>query len=132
MIHSPVAQPEVAGILARLRFTAVPLADTLRNTGQGCCPVKMVESMAAGIPVVASDLAVCREWVAHGCEAWLVPPGDGRAWAQAIYRLFSDDALIRRLGEAARQTAQLHFSWSTVHSRLDRVFQQTAAIGGTV
>jgi glycosyltransferase involved in cell wall biosynthesis len=131
VIHSPVAQQGVAGTLARLRFTAVPLADTLRNTGQGCCPVKMVESMAAGTPVVASDLAVCREWVAHDRDALLAPAGDTRTWAIAIHRLFSDDSLIRRLGDAARRTAQQHFSWSSVHLRLDHIFQQTATLGGT-
>jgi glycosyltransferase involved in cell wall biosynthesis len=108
-----------------------PLADTPRNTGQGCCPIKMVESMAAGTPVLASDLAVCREWIEHGREGWLAPAGDTRAWALAIHRMFTDGELIRRLSHSARAAAERHFSWSSVHSRLDGLFQQAAAPGGS-
>ena len=103
VVHSPVTQHEVAGVLARLRFTAVPLADTLRNTGQGCCPIKLVESMAAGTPVIASDLAVCREWMRHEREGLLAPAGDTRAWSMAIHRMFHDDGLRERTGAAARK-----------------------------
>ena len=131
VVHSPVTQHEVAGVMARLRFTAVPLADTFRNTGQGCCPVKMVESMASGTPVIASDLAVCREWMAHEREGLLASAGDTRAWSMAIHRMFRDDALRERTGAAARETARQHFSWGSVHERLDSTFQRTAALAAT-
>lgn len=126
LIHSAVTQPEVAGILARLAFTAAPLAETPRNTVQGCCPVKMVESMAAGTPVIASDLAVCREWMGHESEGLLAPPGDLRAWAAAIRRTFTDADLRGRLAAGARRRAEQSFRWPVVHSALARLFREAA------
>lgn len=119
----PLDTPAVAAILRRLEFTAVPLADTPRNTRQGCCPVKMVESMAAGTAVIASDLAVCREWILHRETGWLALAGDPRSWARAIHTLASDDTMRGRLAASASKTAREHFSWSAVHKRLDGVFQ---------
>lgn len=125
MIHSPISHDQVPGVLSRLEFTAVPLADTERNTVQGCCPLKLVESMAAGVPVIAADLAVCREWVTHEREALLAAPGDVRAWALAIHRLLADAPLRHRLARAALLRAQAEFGWKSVHARLDRLFQHT-------
>ena len=125
MIHSAITHSEVAGVMARLRFTVVPLADTPRNTVQGCCPIKLVESMAAGTPLVASDLAVVREWVTHGREGLLVEPGDRRGWALAMETLFRDEVLRRTLGAAARRRAEQCFSWNGIHTQLDGIFERT-------
>lgn len=122
-IIGPLETPAVAAILRRLEFTVVPLADTPRNTRQGCCPVKMVESMAAGTAVIASDLAVCREWIRDRETGWLAAPGDPRAWARAIHALASDAALRGRLAARALTLARECFSWNAVHARLDHVFQ---------
>jgi glycosyltransferase involved in cell wall biosynthesis len=112
-------------VFARMRFTVAPLAETARNTWQGCCPVKMVESMASGTPVIASDLAVSRELVRHGEDGWLVPAGDKRAWALAMERMFADDALRAKLAESAICTARDHFSRATAHEQLSAVFRAT-------
>lgn len=125
-ILGPLETGEVAALLPRLEFTTVPLADTPRNTRQGCCPVKMVESMAAGSAVIASGLAVCREWIRHRETGWLAAPGDPRSWAHAIHTMATDDALRSSLAGAARAQARAIFSRSAVHERLDRVFQNVA------
>ncbi len=129
LLHPPLPSHEVAAVLPRLRFSAVPLADTPRNTVQGCCPVKLVESFAAGTPVVASDLAVCREWMNHEEEGLLIPPHDRRLWALSLRRLFRDQALRARMGAAARSRAEQTFSWNIVHEQLHNMFQYTAAGG---
>jgi len=125
MIHSAITHSEVAGVMARLRFTAVPLADTPRNTVQGCCPIKLVESMGAGTPPVASDLAVIREWVAHGRDSLLVEPGDRRGWALAMETLFADGVLRQQLGATARRRAEQCFSWTGIHTQLNGLFDRT-------
>ena len=129
LLHSPLPSSAVAAVLPRLRFTAVPLADTPRNTVQGCCPIKLVESLAAGTPVVASDLAVCREWIHHEKEGLLVPPNDRRLWALSFHRLFRDDALRARMSATSRRRAEQTFSWKIVHEQLHNMFQYTAAGG---
>lgn len=128
LLHRPLPVEGVAAALARLRFTAVPLADTPRNTVQGCCPIKLVESLAAGTPVVASDLAVCREWVSAEREGLLVTPGDARAWALALRRMFRDP-LPGGAESAARRRAEAEFSWTVVHEQLHNMFQYVAAGG---
>ncbi|MGL4550886.1 MAG: glycosyltransferase, partial [Gemmataceae bacterium] len=65
---------------------AVPLAAVDRNTVQGCCPLKLLEALAAGCPVIASDLPAVREVVSDR-EALLVPPDDPAGIALALGRL---------------------------------------------
>ncbi|HEU0121012.1 MAG TPA: glycosyltransferase [Bryobacteraceae bacterium] len=126
-LHGPLPPEELAGVMARLRFTVAPLAETARNTWQGCCPVKIVESMAAGAPVVASDLAVSRELIRHGDNGWLAPAGDARAWAIALERLHNDSALRAKLASRALFTARDNFSQETTHEKLNAVFHAAAA-----
>jgi glycosyltransferase involved in cell wall biosynthesis len=124
VLQGPMGAEELAGVFARLRFTVAPLAETARNTWQGCCPVKIVESMAAGTPVIASDLAVSRELITHGEDGWLAAPGDKRAWALAMERLFQDGALRDTLAANAIRTARDNFSQPTAHEELSRVFRR--------
>lgn len=127
LLHGPLAPPELAAVMARLRFTTAPLAETARNTWQGCCPVKIVESMAAGTPALASDLAVSRELIRHGHDGWLAPPADRRAWALALERLFADRPLRDTLAANAHRTAREHFAQPVAHDLLSAAFH--AAIG---
>jgi len=127
-LQGPLPPHELAGVFARLRFTTAPLAETARNTWQGCCPVKIIESMAAGTPVLASDLAVSRELIRHGETGWLAEAGDRRAWALAMERLFHDDALRAKLAANAKSAANENFSQEIAHERLSAVFR-AAAVG---
>jgi glycosyltransferase involved in cell wall biosynthesis len=120
-VEDPLAPGELASAFAGLRFTVAPLTDTPRNTWQGCCPIKIVESMAAGTPVLASDLEVTRELIRHGEDGWLAPPGDVRAWAGAIERLLADDALRNRLANGAKHTARQRFSRRSALDQLSRI-----------
>lgn len=122
----PLGPEQLAAVLHRLRFTVAPLLDTPRNTVQGCCPVKIVESFAAGAPVVASDLRVCRELVSPERDGLLVPPGSERAWAIAFRRMFTAPGLAAKLGQGARETAQNRFTWQNIHARLEKVFASAA------
>lgn len=123
-LEPPRLPEELAGIFAALRFTVAPLAETARNTWQGCCPVKIVESMATGTPVLASDLEVCRELIRHGETGWLAPAGNKRAWAIALEHLFSDAAAIGAISSAARSAAS---GQQAAHDALAEVFRTVAA-----
>jgi glycosyltransferase involved in cell wall biosynthesis len=73
-------------------------------------PIKLFEAMAAGRPIVASDLPPIREILTHGRDALLVEPDDVEAWAQAVQRLHGDRALACSLARSARRHAQ-NYSW---------------------
>lgn len=77
-------------------------------------PLKPVEAMGLGIPVVASDLPPLAELVTHGTTGLLVPPGDPAALAAALRVLAADPDLRRRLGAAAAQHVSATRTWPAV------------------
>src|SRR6185437_17077004 len=62
----------------------------------------LLEAMAMGRPIVASDRAILHDYVADGVEALLVPPEDPAALRGAVERVLADPELARSLGAAAR------------------------------
>jgi glycosyltransferase involved in cell wall biosynthesis len=73
-----------------------------RNEGT---PVALIEAMAAGVPVVSTNVGGVGDLVVHDESGWLVPPGDPPALARAIEVLLADPALRARLAAAARPAA---------------------------
>jgi glycosyltransferase involved in cell wall biosynthesis len=65
-------------------------------------PVALIEAMAAGVPVLSTDVGGVGDLVTHGETGWLVPPADPSALARGIERLLRDPALRRRLAAGAR------------------------------
>jgi glycosyltransferase involved in cell wall biosynthesis len=80
-------------------------------------PLKMFEYMAAGTPVVASDLPSIREILVHGENAWLVAPGDPDALTDGIRTLLEDRPLASRLLTQALLDVKPH-TWDHRASRI--------------
>jgi glycosyltransferase involved in cell wall biosynthesis len=72
--------------------------------------IAVLEAMAAGLPVVVSDIPGNRPLVEHEEHGLLVPYGDPHALARAIERLFAARQLARALGAAARSRVEREFS----------------------
>ncbi len=70
----------------------------------------VMEAMAAGKPVVASEIPANRELVVDGETGYLVPVGDATAFAQWTDRLLADPEAARRMGEAGRERMRSDFS----------------------
>jgi glycosyltransferase involved in cell wall biosynthesis len=79
-------------------------------------PISILEAMAAGLPVVASDVGGVSELVVEGATGLLVPAGDPAALAAALERLLADPELRRRLGAAGRERARQRFDVSALRS----------------
>lgn len=77
---------------------------------QECCSVAILEQMACGIPVVATNTGGNAELVDHGGTGTIVPPGDPSALAGAIRRLLQSPGDRRRYGQAARRRIEAHFT----------------------
>ena len=71
----------------------------------------VLEAMSAGLPVVASDLPVFREYLTAGRDALLVPVDDAAALAAALTEVLDDPELAARLRAKALVTAQ-RFTWA--------------------
>ncbi len=89
---------------------------TPRNTEQGCFPIKLLDYLAHGLPVLASDLFVTRQLLTHEHNALLHAPDDLDALSRTLERLDGDRALLRRLTAAARPSLSAHPTWDE-HSR---------------
>jgi glycosyltransferase involved in cell wall biosynthesis len=76
---------------------------TTEREGQG---IALLEAMAAGLPIVASDVGACREVLAGGMCGVLFPPRDSEALASAIQRVLSDAELCQALREAAMRRVE--------------------------
>ncbi len=81
-------------------------------------PLKVCEYLAAGVPVVASDVGQVPELVRHGRTGLLVQPGDALALADALQFLIDDAALCGRMADDARRHALAELRWAGV---LDRI-----------
>jgi glycosyltransferase involved in cell wall biosynthesis len=76
-------------------------------------PNVVLEAMACGLPIVATDIAGCEELVQENVNGYLVPVGDSDALAARLTALVSDPALRQRMGSASRHAA-LARDWQTV------------------
>ncbi|HEV3201885.1 MAG TPA: glycosyltransferase family 4 protein [Bryobacteraceae bacterium] len=123
-IGPPVSQPELVQALHRSFAVLAPLAINDRNTVQGCCPLKILEGMAAGIPVIASDLPVVRELGDHGRHFLLVKPGSVDQIAQAVLLLRTAPDLVSRLSEGAREHIVTHYPWEVSGAALAAVYEE--------
>lgn len=77
----------------------------------------LVEAMACGCPVIASDAASLPEIVRHEEEGLLVAPNDPGAIRAAVQRILADFSLWRRLATAARLRIEREFTWDRVVDR---------------
>ncbi len=81
-------------------------------------PNVFVESMAMGIPVIATRVSAIPELVEHEKTGLLIEPGDPAAMARAIQRILADDTLRRRIVNAARQRVQMDFNNAVLIQKL--------------
>lgn len=116
-------QDELLAWLAHAELSLAPLSNCSRNTEQGCCPLKILESMAAGVPVVSTDLPVVRELITDGLHGRLVRPERALDLAIAIRSLLDEPEERRRMGRLARQRAEEHFDWKDICGRLAELYQ---------
>lgn len=92
-------------------------------------PLCVLEGMAAGLPIVSSDVGALREVIAEGESGLLVAKGDEAALASALSRLASDAPLRERLGGAGRRTLLARFSLASMVERYAALYERAAGRG---
>jgi phosphatidylinositol alpha-mannosyltransferase len=97
--------------------------------GQESFGIVLVEAMAAGLPVVATDIPGYREVVSDGVEGLLVPPRDPEALSAGLVRVQTEPGLAARLGEAGRTHART-FDWPVVVDRLEELYGRAIETAG--
>jgi glycosyltransferase involved in cell wall biosynthesis len=108
------------------RLAAAADVSVLLTYSEGLSNV-VLESMAAGVPVVATDIPGNREAIRHGVDGVLVPVGDVGATAAALARLAADGEERRRLGDAARRHVLERFSSTAQAERTMALYDRLLA-----
>jgi phosphatidylinositol alpha-mannosyltransferase len=96
-------------------------------TGNESFGIVLLEAMACGTPVVASDIDGYRWVVNPGVEGLLVPPRSPEHLADAIATLANDPGLRRRMGEAGQVKAQ-QYDWARIVDLLEPIYEAAARV----
>jgi phosphatidylinositol alpha-mannosyltransferase len=91
--------------------------------GQESFGIVLVEAMAAGVPVVASNVPGYREVVRDGVDGLLVAPNDPEALARALLRVLTEPELASALARSGRERAAT-FSWDVVVPRIEAIYER--------
>jgi phosphatidyl-myo-inositol alpha-mannosyltransferase len=134
---------KAGGLAGHLRFLGqvddAAKASALRSADVYCAPntggesfgIVLVEAMAAGTPVVASDLHAFRRVLRDGDAGRLVPVEDGAALAAGLVEVLESDQVAKRY-VAAGADAVRRYDWSVVANQIMRVYETVAASGAKV
>jgi len=93
-------------------------------------PVSLMEAMAAGVPVVTTQIAGVSELVENGVSGYIVPAGDSTTLAERIKTLLTEPQLRSQFGTAGREKIEKEFNLNHEVARFYRVM--TAALDGKI
>lgn len=117
-------RPDMAEVYAQAHMACLP------SYREGL-PKALLEAMAAGLPVVSTDVVGCRYAVEEGVTGLLAPARDAAALADAIARLIADPGLRSRFGAAGRLRAEALFGSPAIVAQTLRLYHELAASGAS-
>jgi glycosyltransferase involved in cell wall biosynthesis len=118
-----VPPPSGDGIVDEYRHARVAVLPSVILSDHGppapgeLFPLALLEAMASGPPVVASDVGGIPEMVTDGVNGFIVPAGDEAALRERVDQLIGDNVLWRRMSASARESVTEHFTWDRVAER---------------
>src|SRR5436190_17585574 len=118
--HRVVYVPFTDRPLAFCRFAVV---SALPSRIEGLS-IALLETMALGLPVVASDAGGNPDLITSGETGLLVPPLDSAAWARALARVLDDRAFAERLGRGGRELVRREFTLARAAERTEDVYRE--------
>jgi glycosyltransferase involved in cell wall biosynthesis len=124
VFHGAVDVTEAMAIVAAADMFVMPSVELADGRRDGI-PVALIEAMALGVPVIASDVSGIPELVRDGFSGLLVPPADPSAIADAIERLSRDIDARRAMATHARQTIESNFDLSQSGRSMAQIFEQS-------
>jgi glycosyltransferase involved in cell wall biosynthesis len=102
-VTGPVENPEAVKIISTARILVLPS----RCEGMGRV---LIEAMAAGVPVIGSDVGGIPHMIRHGENGLVFPSGNIGALEQCLRTILSDPALAERMGQAGKELAAEEFN----------------------
>lgn len=117
-------QAELTALMHQADVIVAPLMANDRNLVQGCCPMKVLEGMGSGTPVITSALPVALDLGENEVHFLAVRPGSAKAVKDALLRIREDAALRMRLSQGGRSHVEAHYTWARSHQQLQALYQQ--------
>lgn len=127
IVQPAVPHHEIPALIASADICVAPLGFNDRNVTQGACPIKVLEYMAGGRPLLASNLPIVRELAREDVDALLFSPNDPEDFAKQALLLLNDFDLSKRLADSASERALTKFTWHESQKRLLKVYQKLLA-----
>ncbi len=119
---------ELCRVLQHAIATVAPLTECSRNLEQGCSPLKIFESMACEVPIIASDLPVVREILDPNVHGKLVRADRPAEFAQAIRLLVDYPEIGQELSKNALKKFNKHYTWTRVDSQLSEFYDKLVTL----
>lgn len=126
-LRGKVPYEEVPAVLQQSAIALVPLLPTLNYTK--AIPVKLLEYMAAGLPVIGSRFGYIKEIIGRNDCGLLVEPGDAAALAAAICDLLEQPEEALRLGQNGWDAFQREYTWEQEQGKLIELYERVLAKG---
>jgi glycosyltransferase involved in cell wall biosynthesis len=127
IVQPAVPHHEIPALIAQADICVAPLGLNDRNVTQGACPIKLLEYMAAGRPMLASNMPIVRELVREDVDALLFSPSDPDDLARQALALLNNFELAQRLAESASARVLTKFTWHESQKRLLKVYENLLA-----
>ncbi len=124
IVQPAVPHHEIPALIASADICVAPLGLNDRNVTQGACPIKLLEYMAAGRPMLASNMPIVRELVREDVDALLFSPNDPDDLARQTLALLNDFELSKRLANSASERALSKFTWHESQKKLLKVYEK--------
>ena len=115
---------EIPALITDADICLAPLGLNDRNVTQGACPIKVLEYMASGRPLIASNMPIVRELVRDDVDALLFSPNDPEDLARQVLALLNDFELSQRLSASASERALTKFTWHEAQKKLLKVYEK--------
>jgi glycosyltransferase involved in cell wall biosynthesis len=123
-VQPAIPHHEIPALIAESDICIAPLGLNDRNVTQGACPIKVLEYMAAGRPLLASNMPIVRELVREDMDALLFSPNDPNDLARQVITLLNDFELSKRLAQSASERVLSKFTWHESQKKLGKVYQK--------
>ena len=122
-LFTPWSMAVETSVIEQFDVGLMPLPDT--DFARGKCGLKILQYMAAGVPVIASAVGINRTIIEHGVNGLLVEtPGQ---WSEALHTLLGDTERRASMGRAGRRTVETQYSTETWGPKLVKLYQELAS-----
>ena len=128
LVYADWVEPdELPAYFAAADVAIYPYDDTLINRTK--CSVKLIDLMAARVPIVADDVGQNGEYIEHGISGFLVPAGETDTFARSVVELLRDESLRDKLGEGAQRRIFDEFDWGRLVARVEEAYREVSVRG---